>query len=286
MRTVTFSDERVGETLEEKFICTWENRVGAFHDCDPATEQRLFRRYAEAYTTRNICTFFLTPDLQVLHYISGYYAPQLFLEEAAFALKLHKAVLDSDGRPREDADARFKQMHASRARRLNELTQWLGSLKKARALDELWAEPLWDIQYDTQKHRHTRRCAWPLMTAYRYIALVHEDFALGRKGTNEPHGREQSLVGPPLPPEAVEIPKADNTFQKRGWRSVRINVIRTRPLTKRKKQPIPTRTGRQSIAQRRAVKAMPILNEVRHDYRFGNRFAEERSRRSVKVRVR
>ena len=34
---------------------------------------------AEAFTTRNICTFFLAPDGRVFHYVSGYVSPGLFL---------------------------------------------------------------------------------------------------------------------------------------------------------------------------------------------------------------
>ena len=268
MRTVTFSDARVGETFSDDFVWTWENRVGDFHDCDPSTEQDIFGRHAEAYTTRNICTFFLTPDLQVLHYIAGYYAPQLFIEEAAFALELQQALFDADGRPRTGAPTLFKEMHARRAAQLKEVTEWLGREENQGEIEEMFGDPLWDLQYDAQSHVHCRHCAARLARAHGYIARVHEDFAEERKGIDKAHAREEGVLGPPLSPLMIE------------------DVADHRLRVKRKLAVVPLRAGRQPFKERRIVRTIPLLSELVRNYRFGIAFAEEDTRKPVKNRTR
>lgn len=88
MRTVTFSDETTAKLVNENFVSTWINRNPKFHNCDLSQEQRIFTTSYECYSTKNFCTFFVTPDLEVLHYFSGYYSPEFFRAEVEFVLEL------------------------------------------------------------------------------------------------------------------------------------------------------------------------------------------------------
>ena len=74
MRTVTFSDASVSRILNDNFICTWVNREPGFHNCD-LTAERMISEY-ESFATKNFCTFFATPDRDVLHYASGFFKPR------------------------------------------------------------------------------------------------------------------------------------------------------------------------------------------------------------------
>jgi hypothetical protein len=92
MRTVTFSNESVAKAVNASFVCTWINRNPKFHNCELSTEQRIVGDSYEAYATRNFCTFFATPEKDLLHYMSGYYDPEFFLAELDFVKKLAGAV--------------------------------------------------------------------------------------------------------------------------------------------------------------------------------------------------
>jgi hypothetical protein len=72
MRTVTFSNATVAAALNEKFVCTWVNREPGFHNCEISTERWISAK--DCFATKNFCTFFTTPELEVLHYASGFSA--------------------------------------------------------------------------------------------------------------------------------------------------------------------------------------------------------------------
>src|SRR5688572_29194628 len=110
MRTVTFSDARVAKAVNEKFVATWVNRQPGFHNCETETERRIQKFQSECFATKNFCTFFTTPDLDVLHYESGYCNPAIFLEELDFVLKLAPQVTDRNHRYLEDALPEFQAL--------------------------------------------------------------------------------------------------------------------------------------------------------------------------------
>src|SRR5262245_26883453 len=113
MRTVTFSEASVSRVLNEYFICTWVNREPGFHNCD-LTAERMITEY-DMFATKNFCTFFATPDLDVLHYASGFYKPEPYLREVRFVRELQKAVLDGRNRYMEDALPEFRDLHVQHA---------------------------------------------------------------------------------------------------------------------------------------------------------------------------
>jgi hypothetical protein len=115
MRTVTFSDAKVAKAVNGKFIATWVNRQVGFHNCETETEKRIKKYQYECFATKNFCTFFTTPDLDVLHYQSGYSHPGLFLEELDFVHKVASQTLDPNHRYMEDALPEFRALHEEHA---------------------------------------------------------------------------------------------------------------------------------------------------------------------------
>src|SRR5262245_21431573 len=106
MRTVTFSNADVARALRQDFICTWVNREPGFHNCDNEAERRIVKM--ESFATKNFVTFFTSPDLDVLHYASGFFRPESFLTELALVQKLKEATLDLKNRYMEDAFPEFR----------------------------------------------------------------------------------------------------------------------------------------------------------------------------------
>ena len=115
MRTVTFSDAKIAKLVNDNFVSTWVTRNPKFHNCDLQQERRIVSRSFECYATKNFCTFFVTPDLDVLHYFSGYYNPDFFRHEVTFVQELAKKALDDRGSLRKDGLAAFRALHERHA---------------------------------------------------------------------------------------------------------------------------------------------------------------------------
>ena len=115
MRTVTFSNAEVAKAVNSRFIATWVNRQPGFHNCDTNAEKRIEKYDYECFATKNFCTFFATPDLDVLHYGSGHQYPPLFLKELDFVLELAAAVCDPRLRYMEDALPEYRALHEKHA---------------------------------------------------------------------------------------------------------------------------------------------------------------------------
>lgn len=149
MRTVTFSDPQVADHVNATFVPLWFNRGKGFHNCEHRTEEGIFYRSAEAYTTKNICTFFLDPDGNVVHYLAGYYAPPVFLDLLRPLAALQKASTAED----------VRSFHRER----------------------LQAKPLAPadrpFSYQGATHAHSDFCRKTLAEATSYIRRVHEQLA-------------------------------------------------------------------------------------------------------------
>lgn len=178
LRTVTFSDAAVGEALAKDFVCAWKNRKAGFHNCDPSAERRIFELTADAFPTRNIVTLFLTPDLQVVHYVAGYFSPAIFLEQVEFAKAARESMFDEAFRPRAGAREALESLHAESAGR------------SSRAGDpQVPATPdSGEFCYDGSDHKHVDACLWTIRSVWQYLAIVHDD-----------------LDGTPLKEEQVQV---------------------------------------------------------------------------------
>ena len=129
MRTVTFSNDEAAKSINGLFLPTWVNRRPGFHNCEMATERRILNDSYDCYATRNFCTFFATPDLEVLHYCSGYYSPRMFLREVEFVRELAAAVLDERNRFKKGTGAAYRGLHESRELKCAEERRAAMSLK-------------------------------------------------------------------------------------------------------------------------------------------------------------
>jgi hypothetical protein len=150
VRTVTFSDARVAEVVNANFVPVWLNRGKGFHNCELGTEEWIFRDTADAYPTKNICTFLVGPDRRVLFYFSGYYAPDLLLDILKSVEKL------KDARD----DATFKRLQRELATR-------------AAPSMSAWHP----FAYHDLRHEHDEKCTRPVKEACAYLKRVHESLA-------------------------------------------------------------------------------------------------------------
>ena len=252
MRTVTFSDPEVAAALSRDFVSVWRNRNDSFHDCSPTSEKDIFKNMAEAFPTKNICTFFLTADLQVLHYVSGYYSPSLFLDQVSFARRAHEALYGEDGLPRWDALDAYQMLHAGRAESMRSLAKVI----RGKTLEDLKGEDeshsgiielgiqTSGIEYDGVEHVHSRVCMLLLQKTVTHLMRVHEDLAGRAEGVPKSHS-------------GVIVSKT--LLLRENKDHVRWPPAKT--LEPRK---------------RRFIRGVPRLNKLQHRYLFGNKFTEER----------
>ena len=158
MRTVTFSDPKVAKLVHENFVPAWHNRGEGFHNEDFSRETWMYANVMEAYPTKNICTFFLTPEGRVFHYLAGSYAPAMLFKQLNHAVELRRAAFD-------DAMA-LKDGGLVALRRIN-----------ARAADDR-AIPREDVpDYRGAKHAHTDACAKAELDGLAYFIKLHRHWS-------------------------------------------------------------------------------------------------------------
>lgn len=92
MRTVTFSDAHVAKLVSEHFVSAWFNRGPGFHNEDYSAEQWIAAK--STYPTRNICTFFMTPEGMLFDYVAGYHEPAVFSARLESTIEIRKALPD------------------------------------------------------------------------------------------------------------------------------------------------------------------------------------------------
>jgi hypothetical protein len=179
MRTVTFSDEAVTKAVNGTFLSSWINRNPKFHNCDLGEEKRIFETSYECYATKNFCTFFVTPDLEVLHYFSGYYSPGFFLKEIEFVKALAKKACDEKGRLKKDGMAAYRAMHKEHAAAHAGDAKTVSKAKPPSAGSDGWDE------YQKNQEKWNLRKTY-LLEGVRYLDKVHETLAKGDRKTGRP----------------------------------------------------------------------------------------------------
>jgi len=162
MRTVTFSDEKVGKLLNENFVSTWINRNPKFHDCSMDEERNIVTNSFECFATKNFCTFFVTPDREVLHYFSGYYSPTLFSKEVEFVQTISREILDDRARLKKGSLAQYRDLHRAHAAEHEDAAKALQKLK------------LGNSNGHKQKQAEYRARRESFVEGVRYLAKVHE----------------------------------------------------------------------------------------------------------------
>ena len=159
---MTFSDPKVAEVVNANFVSAWFNRSAGFCNGDDAAEKSIFQHSSEAFLTKNICTFVLTPDGRVFHYIAGYVSPELFLRFLEDALSLRRAGFDDRMSPTTAGIDALRKFHAERA---------ASHEKEAKSVAPLTGFA--ERTYRGITHRHGEACAWQLREASAYLGRVH-----------------------------------------------------------------------------------------------------------------
>ena len=144
---MTFSTPEVAAFVNAHFVAAWHNRAPGFKDLDYKAEENIFARSVDAYPTKNICTFFLTPKGEVLFYVAGYLEPGLFLETLELVTRLARA-----------SPAERRAIHAERA----SATYPPSTGRK--------------LAYRGLVHEHADRCRSPWLFQ-KYIQAVHKRFS-------------------------------------------------------------------------------------------------------------
>ena len=111
---MSFSDKRVADLVNSKFIAAWTNRGPGFNNTEFWTENGIAQNNYEAYPTKNICTFFLTPEGKVFYYVAGSYAPELFVKILESALALRTTLFDDKMHLKEKALVKAAELHEAR----------------------------------------------------------------------------------------------------------------------------------------------------------------------------
>ncbi|HXX94442.1 MAG TPA: hypothetical protein VEN81_12470 [Planctomycetota bacterium] len=170
---MTFSDPQVAEYVNKNFVAAWFNRGPGFFDNDLSTERWIFSGSLEAYPTKNICTFFMTPGGKVFDYVAGSYAPELFLKVLKSAVELRRALFDESLALKEGGLEAARTLHETRA------MTWAierEKVQKAHSGDG-WKRIMSDFRpaaYRGQIHQHNAGCLSSLESGYDYLARLHE----------------------------------------------------------------------------------------------------------------
>jgi len=167
---VTFSDKKVAALVNANFVAAWTNRGPGFHNEDYSAEQWIFAEHMEAYPTKNICTFFLTPEGKVFHYLAGYFAPETFCAELELAAALRRDAFDETMALKADGADTIRSLHLREA----------GRLQERATRDRPWEEVLRGFETGTYrqfKHRHTPTCVAATLEGDRYRAALHRHWS-------------------------------------------------------------------------------------------------------------
>ncbi len=169
LRTVTFSDKRVADMINTRFVAAWCNRGPGFKNNDLWSEKRIFESDLEAYPTKNICTFFLSPEGRVFYYVAGSYSPEFFLKILDTATSLRQALFDDGMRPRAGHLATAARLHEERAAAFESLAE---KAKQPESLKLLFREDD-RLTYRGKRHVHGPQCASSVREGYAYWARLH-----------------------------------------------------------------------------------------------------------------
>jgi hypothetical protein len=186
---VTFSDPGVAEFVNEHFVAAWHNRGAGFHNEDYAAEQWIFGSSMEAYPTKNICTFFLTPEGRVFHYVAGFWAPEIFRVELETALSLRREAFDAGMELKRGGLEALRRVHEEAASTIRSRVAALSIAPRS---------------YRGSAHEHSDSCRAAVEAGGRHLAGLHRhwsgaaelpefeevryDYLFGNSFTEEPRG--------------------------------------------------------------------------------------------------
>jgi hypothetical protein len=166
---VSFSDRRVADLVNSKFVAAWTNRGPGFINTEFWTEKGIASRDYEAYPTKNICTFFLTPEGKVFYYAAGSYSPELFVKILETASTLRTVLFDDKMQLKEKGLAQAKEYHETKAEAYDDLRAEAEQPNGWQSLTKGFAPG----NYRGQRHVHSSACGWTLKNGYQYLSSLH-----------------------------------------------------------------------------------------------------------------
>ena len=170
---MSFSDKRVADLVNSKFVAAWTNRGPGFMNTEFWTENGIAERNYEAYPTKNICTFFLTPEGKVFYYVAGSYSPEMFLSILENATAVRTALFDEKMQPKEKGKADVARLHESKADTYEDLQAQAARQGGWKSLTAAMRPG----NYRGKKHVHSESCGWSLKEGYEYLAALHREWA-------------------------------------------------------------------------------------------------------------
>lgn len=200
---MTFSDKEVAAFVNANFVSAWHNRGPGFRNLDFSTEQWIFASSMEAYATKNICTFFLSPEGKVFYYVAGYYSPDLFLRFLKAAVSLRQAVFDESMRVREGGLAAGRPVYEAESDRYASQRSKMG---KGGLLGGDWRPALAGFRlyrYRGLAHKHSEGCLHNLRAGYDYLVELHDRWSVEPKLPDLEEIRYRYLWGNPFTEEAA-----------------------------------------------------------------------------------
>ncbi|GEM_PF-6723741 len=122
MRTVTFADPAIVDRMNRDFVLVWSNQQPDLVNGVPTSPEQAQAPWSQEEAMMyplgggggNLRTFFCDPDGRVLHYLEGYWTPEMYGSEMGFAAGLSLA---------DDLETRLTSRKAEVARRQEELLQ-------------------------------------------------------------------------------------------------------------------------------------------------------------------
>lgn len=200
---MTFSDRRVADVVNRDFVAAWVDRGPGFKNTEFHTERWIFQSDLEAYPTKNICTFFLSPEGKVFYYVAGSYAPEVFLKTLEVAAGLRGALFDAKMK---ETGFDAAQVHLAKAEAFDALRD---DATKAGAGDG-WKRLVGAAAtYRGLRHQHGPRCATSLAQGYGYFAKLHRSMALWTELPGIARVRTAYLYGNEFSEETADAPRIE-----------------------------------------------------------------------------
>ena len=209
---MTFSDPAVAAYVNQNFVSAWFNRGPGFFNQDLSTERWIFTSSVDAYPTKNICTFFLSPDGSVFHYVAGLYSPEMFMRFLRDAVELRNRLFDAKMQAKDGGLASARKLHEDRLRDMQDGLEDCADAETAGGWQGLFknAKP---FTYRGQAHTHSQSCVRAMKEGYEYLVKLHQSWAEAKELPDLESIRYTYLWGNPFTEESqkaeriAELPK-------------------------------------------------------------------------------
>ena len=119
MRAVTFSTPKIQDTINDHFVALTTNIAGTELAGDSIVHSPSDQpgSCVRGNGRQNVQTIFLTPDLRVMHAVTGFVSPEELYEEMEFVAAIKKQM---DDNPESEAKT-VREMHRDRLKKIDQM---------------------------------------------------------------------------------------------------------------------------------------------------------------------